>query len=300
MTLNRSRWAAVGAAVAVSLGAGGLGLVKAATPASEPSTFVPITNCRIFDTRSNHDVGTFNEPLGPGSEITVEGHGESGDCTIPDTATGLQLNVTAVNATETTHLTVFPADATETPDASNLNPQFGHGTAFNAVTTRLSPDGQFKVSNFAGTIDVLADVTGYFIPAGTETGPAPAAAATDGDDVADIAMDDVVVVDATISTDGSGYVHATSVGSASGELDDLSCSLSDSATFDDGSAQTVWLTADQPTSITTLRTFTLTEAGDLTVNLVCKGSGATGTATVENPQIQLTFIPGTIPVPELT
>ena len=294
MSLDRSRWAAVGAAVAVTLGAGGIGLVKAATPESPESVFVPITNCRIFDTRSNHDIGPFDEPLGPDTEITVDGHGETGDCTIPDTATALQLNVTAVLATETTHLTIFPADVERPADASSMNPQFGHGTAYNAVTTRLAPTGEFKVYNLQGQIDVLADVTGYFVEARDLSGPAPAAAATDGADVDAIGTTDVAVVDATISTDGPGIVQATAVGTASGDAtaDDLWCSLSETTAFDDGSVQKVQLSgADAPTNLTAMRSFEVMAAGDLTITMVCKVSGDTGAAALENPQLSLTYVP---------
>lgn len=293
MSLDRSRWAAVGAAVAVTLGAGGIGLVRAATPESDPSVFVPITNCRIFDTRAEYEVGPFDEPLGAGAEITVAGHGETGDCTIPTTATALQLNVTAVQGSENTHLTVWPADA-DRPDASNLNPRAEGDPAFNAATVRLSPTGEFKVYNLQGEIDVLADVTGYYVPADTLSGPAPAAAATDGDDVGAIGTADTTVVDATISVDGPGIVQATAVGTASGDVtaDDLWCSLSDTTAFDDGSVQKVQLAgADAPTNLTAMRSFEVTEAGDLTVTLVCKVSGATGAGAVENPQLSLTYVP---------
>ena len=49
----RSRWAAVGAAVAVTLGAGSMLAVNAAP--SDPSSFVATTPTRILDTRT--DVG---------------------------------------------------------------------------------------------------------------------------------------------------------------------------------------------------------------------------------------------------
>lgn len=293
MSLDRSRWAAVGAAVAVTLGAGGIGLVRAATPESDPSVFVPITNCRIFDTRPNHDIGPFDEPLGADAEITIAGHGESGDCTIPDMATALQLNVTAVLGTEDTHLTVWPADA-ERPNASNLNPQFEGGPAFNATTVRLSPTGEFKVYNLQGEVHVLADVTGYYVAADGISGPSPTAAATDGDDVGSIGTDDTTVVDATVSVDGAGIVQATAVGTASGDAtaDDLWCSLSDTTAFDDGSVQKVQLAgADDPVNMTAMRSFEVAEAGDLTVTLVCKVSGDTGAGTVANPQLTLTYLP---------
>ncbi len=56
-TITRSRWAAVGAAVAVTLGAGGIGLVSATSPA-DAVAYVPITPCRVADTRPQADFNT--------------------------------------------------------------------------------------------------------------------------------------------------------------------------------------------------------------------------------------------------
>ncbi|MCB0967312.1 MAG: hypothetical protein KDB37_10795 [Ilumatobacter sp.] len=296
MTLDRSRWAAVGAAVAVTLGAGGIGLVAAAaTPDGDPSVFVPITNCRIFDTRTEADfnVGPYDEPIGPDSEIVIDGHGETGNCTIPETATALQLNVTAVDPTEITHLTIWQADV-DMPLSSSMNPDPDQRVSFNGITTRLSPTGEFKVYNFRGDTEVLADVTGYYVDADDLGGPAPVAAATDGEDVAAIGTADAAVVDATISVDGPGVVQATAVGTASGDAtaDDLWCSLSETTAFDDGSVQKVQLTGvDEPANVTAMRSFEVAEAGDLTVTLVCKVSGDAGAATVANPQLSLTYLP---------
>ncbi len=50
----RSRWAAIGAAIAVSLGAGG---VLIANGTSQESNVVAITPIRILDTRDGVDVG---------------------------------------------------------------------------------------------------------------------------------------------------------------------------------------------------------------------------------------------------
>ena len=64
-SFSRSRWAAVGAAVAVSLGAGGVGWLAHAAN-TPPSTFVGIAPCRLFDTRPAPDnVGDRNTPLAP-------------------------------------------------------------------------------------------------------------------------------------------------------------------------------------------------------------------------------------------
>ena len=51
--LSRSRWAAIGAAIAVTLGGGGIFVANAAS--SVPSTVVTVDPVRILDTRT--DVG---------------------------------------------------------------------------------------------------------------------------------------------------------------------------------------------------------------------------------------------------
>jgi len=61
---TRSRWAAVVAAVAVTLGAGGLGVVNATLDSGERTSFVPIDPCRMLDSRTgDDDVGPRSTPL---------------------------------------------------------------------------------------------------------------------------------------------------------------------------------------------------------------------------------------------
>jgi hypothetical protein len=165
MTMTRSRWAAIGAAVAVTLGAGGIGLVNATNPAGAV-TFVPITPCRLADTRPNPadaGLGGRDTPLGAGETFTLDANGILGQCTaIPQTATGVSMNATSVNPTAPTFITIWPADATR-PLASSLNALPGEPPTPNGVTTELSPTGEFSVYNLAGTVDVVIDINGYYI-----------------------------------------------------------------------------------------------------------------------------------------
>jgi hypothetical protein len=165
MTMTRSRWAAIGAAVAVTLGAGGIGLVNATNPAGAV-TFVPITPCRLADTRPNPadaGLGGRDTPLGAGETFTLDANGNLGQCTaIPQTATGVSMNATSVNPTAPTFITIWPADATR-PLASSLNALPGEPPTPNGVTTELSPTGEFSVYNLAGTVDVVIDINGYYI-----------------------------------------------------------------------------------------------------------------------------------------
>lgn len=154
------RWAAIGAAVAVTLGAGSIGIARATAPTGA-AAYVPITPCRLFDTRPASAVGPRTSPLGPDETFTITATGPQGNCDVPAAATGLALNVTAVAATNDTFLTVWPAGQTR-PTASSLNPTAGAPPVPNAVTTNLGAGGAFSVFNRFGSVHVLADAVGYY------------------------------------------------------------------------------------------------------------------------------------------
>jgi len=159
--LLRTRWAAIGAAVAVSLGTGGLGLVHATVDSGDRPILVDINPCRITDTRPDSQVGPRNTPLGTGEQYDVVAHGINGNCDIPSEAIALSLNVTGLNATEPTFMTVFPTDEMQ-PDTSNLNLLPGQAPTPNAVTTGLDAAGTFSLFNAHGSTDVIVDINGYY------------------------------------------------------------------------------------------------------------------------------------------
>lgn len=157
----RTRWAAIGAAVAVSLGAGGIGLVHATVDSGDRPVLVDINPCRLTDTRADTQVGPRSTPLGAGEQYDVVAHGANGNCNIPSEAIALSLNVTALNATAPTFVTVFPTDEAQ-PTTSNLNLLPGQAPTPNAVTTGLDGAGTFSLFNAFGTTDVIVDVNGYY------------------------------------------------------------------------------------------------------------------------------------------
>jgi hypothetical protein len=157
----RSRWAAIGAAVAVCLGAGGIGISQATTSSGEMPIYQPIEPCRLADTRPDFLVGTRATPIAADEAYTLSGWGTVGQCTLPNGSTALSLNVTAVDATQGTFLTLYPADATR-PNASHLNPAPGQPPTPNAVNVDLDTSGEFKIFNKAGTVHVIIDVVGYY------------------------------------------------------------------------------------------------------------------------------------------
>jgi hypothetical protein len=157
----RSRWAAIGAAVAVSLGAGTALHYVAAAPGDVVTTsFVPTAPVRILDTRpAPENVGGFVGPLTSGQTHTFQVSGAAG---VPSTATAVVLNVTVTGTSASSFLTVYPAGATR-PTASNLNWETGT-TIPNLVTVKLGTGGQVSVFNLSGNAHVIADVSGYYAP----------------------------------------------------------------------------------------------------------------------------------------
>jgi hypothetical protein len=159
---SRSRWAALGAAVAVTLGAGGMGIVGATTSSSSKAVYVPIEPCRLADTRPGpENIGTRSTPIGANGTHTFTVHGTNGKCSVPAGATAIVANVTAVAPTAQSFMTIWPAGKDQ-PTASSLNYSAGQAPFPNAVTVTLSTDGKLDVFNKNGSVHVLIDIAGYF------------------------------------------------------------------------------------------------------------------------------------------
>ena len=162
MGLVRSRWAAIGAAVAVTLGAGGLISVGAS---NDTSSLVPITPTRVLDTRSGDRVGSL-DTAGASDPYRLK---ITGAAAIPSSGvTAVSLNVTAVDTQTNDYggfLSVYPCASVSStkPDVSNMN--FGSGqTIANAVTVPVSTDGHICLYVY-GTAHVLVDVNGFYMSA---------------------------------------------------------------------------------------------------------------------------------------
>lgn len=181
---RRSTWAAIGAAVAVVLGAGSAMTWVAAT-SSEPSSFVSITPVRILDTRTGLGLmGMFG--AGVGRELQVTGPVPTPTGTrviVPAGATAVVLNVTAVEPTADGFVSVRPAGTPGEPTTSNLNVRSGDVVP-NSVTVAVPTAGAVagRIEIFYGVYQariqqvthVLVDVMGYYVAggAGGDVGPA--------------------------------------------------------------------------------------------------------------------------------
>jgi hypothetical protein len=176
-TLARSRWAGIGAAVAVSLGAGGVGLIAHAAAGSTASSFVSITPCRLFDTRSGEAIGDRTTPLNADETFVRQVWGTNGNCVIPAAASAISYNLTIPNGIDG-YLTLYPADAAR-PAASSINPVTGQGVKVNGGIVGLSATGAVALYTLRGPLDAVLDITGYFMPAAGGAG-SPGAAGTPG------------------------------------------------------------------------------------------------------------------------
>lgn len=162
-------WGMLAATAVLGVAVGGIGIVDATTP-SAAVTLVPITPCRVADTRVATNVGDRSTPLGGGETMAVSMRSSAGnprgggscDGVVPVEATAVSLNVTALRASAATFLTVWPAGVAM-PNASSLNPVPGAPPTPNAVVTGLSADDRFNVFNLRGAVDLVIDVNGYYV-----------------------------------------------------------------------------------------------------------------------------------------
>ena len=190
----RSRWAAIGAAVAVSVGAGGMFVAQAA-PGTAESTIVSVTPERILDTRNGNDVGLpgpFVSAVAQKLQVTGSIPTATGNKTVvPAGATGVLLNVTPVSPTTAGFISIRPGDAAGAATTSSLNFTAG-GISPNSVQVAMPTAGAnagkiditFDAYGVAGpTTDVLIDVVGYTTNTGLQELVADVAAKANAVDV---------------------------------------------------------------------------------------------------------------------
>lgn len=165
----RTRWSAIGAAVAITLGAGGVGLASASIGTGEKPVTITIEPERILDTRVNLGLaGSFSSDTPRDLQVTGSVPVASGGnkIVVPAGASAVIVNVTAVNPSADGFLSLRPKGAAGSPSTSTVN--FGPGGVEpNSATVDLSADGGIQIWAFllggATSVDVLVDVVGYTI-----------------------------------------------------------------------------------------------------------------------------------------
>ncbi|MGW5850971.1 hypothetical protein ACWFQ8_24005, partial [Streptomyces sp. NPDC055254] len=128
--------------------------------ASDLGTYRPITPTRLMDTRSG--LGVPKAKVGQGGTVTLQVSGTAG---IPTSGvTAVVLNVTATDPTTDSHVSVYPNGTTRT-SASNLN--FTQGQTIPNLVVVPVVNGKVSFYNNAGSVDLIADVAGYYTTDGT-------------------------------------------------------------------------------------------------------------------------------------
>ncbi len=161
LTGNNGDPAGVGYDNVTGLGAPRWGALAAALgiPAVARGAYHAIDPTRIADTRTG--VGVPLARLAAGHTLTLA---------IPSSAPGVPssgvtaavLNVTAVNPSQGTYLSVYPTGAVGGSATSSVNAAQASVTP-NLVTVKTSSSGSITVYNSAGNVDVLVDLEGYYV-----------------------------------------------------------------------------------------------------------------------------------------
>jgi hypothetical protein len=122
--------------------------------------FVGVTPQRLLDTRDG--TGGPKQKFGAGEQrqLTVTGAGTP----VPVDASAVVVNLTATNPSADSHVTAWPAGVTK-PGVSNVNFSCCE-TRPNLAIVKVGSGGQISLANNAGTVDLIADVVGYFTPTG--------------------------------------------------------------------------------------------------------------------------------------
>ncbi len=132
---------------------------QSVNPAPVALRFVPVTPCRVIDTRGVAD--TFGGPALIAQEVRSFPL-PSGACNLPSNAQAYSLNVTAVPSGKLGYLSVWPTGAAQ-PNVSTLNSYDGRVKA----TAAIVPAGSNGAIGFYATdrTNLVVDVNGYFVPA---------------------------------------------------------------------------------------------------------------------------------------
>ena len=152
----------------IIVGVAVLGVISGAVTASGPAlgasiattdvtgSYYKLAPQRVLDTRSGQ--GVPRGQLGAGRALSLRVTGTAG---IPAAGvSAVVLNLTVTNPTASSYLVAYPHDSAR-PNASALN--FPRGfTGANLVTIPIGASGTVDVYNAAGSVDVVADVLGFY------------------------------------------------------------------------------------------------------------------------------------------
>ncbi|GAC1326255.1 MAG: hypothetical protein NVSMB13_10840 [Mycobacteriales bacterium] len=122
-------------------------------------TYHPLNPVRLLDTRVG--TGVTAGKLGPDQSLRLQIAGAAGGALPTSGLSAVTLNVTAVQASAASYLSVYPTGYAGGPGTSNLNLVAGQ-TLPNLVVSKVADDGTVTIYNHAGYVDVVVDVEGYY------------------------------------------------------------------------------------------------------------------------------------------
>ncbi|WP_053716699.1 hypothetical protein [Saccharothrix sp. NRRL B-16348] len=135
-------------AAGVVAGSGGAVAEPAATSTPALSQYTAVTPARVLDTQAGALVGA-------GGTVTVDLSGR-----LPVTATAVVLNVTGLAASAATSVTAYQTGTTR-PGTAAVNLHANESRA-GSVTVRVGPDRKVDLHNAAGSLHLVADLSGYY------------------------------------------------------------------------------------------------------------------------------------------
>ena len=130
-----------------------------------PTGFVPISPCRILDTRSATDgplttTATRVVQVSGTTGFTAQG-GKSTGCGIPPEASALAASITSTNATGSGFLRAWAH--IDTPPTATVMSYTAVGTAGITTGATLPLNSKIDVKAFNHGTDLVIDVTGYYV-----------------------------------------------------------------------------------------------------------------------------------------
>lgn len=141
------------------------------------SGFTPVSPSRILDTRPAPDnVGVSPGAIGAGDTLDLTVIGTlpvrgGGTIVVPADASAVVLNLTGTQGTATTDVRAYPTPVgSDVPLVSNLNLRKGQTAAVLAVVP-VGDGGRVRLRNSAGSVQLIADLAGYFGPGGNDFVP---------------------------------------------------------------------------------------------------------------------------------
>lgn len=139
-------------------------VVPPATPDSPDGYFVPLAPARILDTRSG--TGGVTGPITSNSAFNFAATGVGG---LPSSGvTAVAMTITTVSATNPGFVTVYPDLAPQSVTSTvNYRPSL---TITNSAIVPLGTDGKIAMASKGASVQIIADVTGYFTTNSTTTG----------------------------------------------------------------------------------------------------------------------------------